>query len=373
MTNQLPSRGPDYGIAKILRGFPNFEDYYQGLSRGIPIALSPYGSKTMGREQNAATNYAALSGALATQVVDTFAVDSAGCDGVHSPNLLDALPTVLGASCVFMLPRPVGANGNPYAPDFLPMYKLIWRTRGIDTFAQTQLPYHANLRGFRYVDSHLTTELGFSGTRVLTNQAAQRAVMMTTEETIRLTSPRATPDPPSELSNLGYQTGLDIGVQPAPQYGEARIFVDGDFNYPFVQGPILPFVGAYSEVNGVTNQPYVYADIGQNPLTSAGNDASASNGVGAGVGLAARAQTSHVSYSTVAKGDEVIVLVYNLPAGGSLTTPGVYDFDSSDDLNFSLTFGRGGYANPGGSILSPRKPYFPNGVPFGVYLIQGHG
>lgn len=366
--NQMPSRGPDYGMAKILRGFPNFEDYYQGLGRGIPIALSEYGSKTDGRERNAAANYGALSSALSKQVEGGAAVDG-NVDGIHSPNLVDGIPTVFGSNCVFMLPRPFIFASDPYNPDFLPMYKLIWRVRAVDTFAKTQLPFHANLRGFRYQDTQVTSQPGFAGDPVLAGDAAQRAVMMTVEETIRLTSPRAAPDPISPLSNLGYQASLDLGVQPAPPYGQARLFVDGDFNVPFIQGPILPFVGGNAELNSDTGKSYVYADLGQNPLAAVSG---VGNLLSDSIALAARAQVSHVSYSTVAKGDEVIVLVYNVPSGGSLETPGLYNFDGGNDIGISCLFGRGGYENPFGSMINPQKPFFPNGAPFGVYLIQGH-
>lgn len=361
MSPQQPSRGPDYGIAKILRGFPNFEDIYQGLSRGIPIALSEYGSKTMGRERNAAANYAAISGALSKQTLGGDPVDSANVDGIHSPNLVDAIPTVLGANCVFMLPRPLAATA-----DFFPMYKLIWRLRSLDTFAKTQLPFHANLRGFRYQDPMLTTQEGFDGDPVLTGLAAQRGVMATVAETIRFTSPRAETAP---LSRLGYQAAVDLGMQPDVEYGEVRSFDQGEGVASFVQGPILPFVGPYAEVNGTTGNPYVYADLGQNPLAKTGG---AGVPLGDNLALLARSQVSHVSYSTVAKGDEVIVLVYNAAPGGDLASPGVYNFDGGVDFTFSCLFGRGGYENPFSSMLNPQKPFFPNGALFGAYLIQGH-
>lgn len=367
--NQAPSRGPDYGIAKILRGFSGFEDIYQGLSRGIPIALSPYGSKTGGREQNAASNYAALSSALAKQTVGGDPVDG-NVDGIHSPNLVDAVPTVFGANCVFMLPRPTTSVDNPEDPLFEPMYKLIWRTRTIDTFAKSQLPFHANLRGFRYQDTQITTQLGYQNVStgpVLTGLAAQRAVLATVEETLRFTPTPPTTDP---LAKLAYQPALDLGVQPAPPYGEIRAFDQGEGIAPFTQGPILPFVGPYAEINTTTGRPYVYGDLGQNPITAA---ASLGLSLGDQVALTTRAQVSHVSYSTVAKGDEVIILVYNVPKGGSVVAPGTYNFDAGEDFLFSCLFGRGGYENPFGSIINPQKPLFPNGTPFGVYLVQGHG
>jgi hypothetical protein len=357
MSPQQPSRGPDYGIAKILRGFPNFEDIYQGLSRGIPIALSEYGSKTMGRERNAAANYAAISGALSKQTLGGDPVDSANVDGIHSPNLVDGLPTVFGSNCVFLFPRVQTDNeGSPLQPT----YKLIWRVRGIDSFAKTQLPYHTNLRGFRYSDTHVTSPDGFSGPAVLTGAAAQRAVIATTEETIRFTSPRST-EP--TLSNLGYQAANDLVVQPQPPYGEIRSFVSGDIVSNFVQGPILPFVGGNAELNVTTGKPYVYADLGQNPISSA------TGLTGLPIANTARAQVSHVSYSTVAKGDEVIILVYNLLEGATLEELGTYDFDDGTDFQFSCMFGRGGYRADEGNL---EPPLFPNGVPFGVYLIQGH-
>lgn len=365
--HQLPSRGPDYGMAKILRGFSGFEDIYQGLSRGIPIALSTYQSKTGGREPNAAANYGALSAALASQQLAGDPVDG-NADGIHSLNLVDAVPTVFGSNCVFMLPRPTSAVDNPEDPQYEPMYKLIWRTRSIDTFAKSQLPFHANLRGFRYQDTQITTQLGYQNAAsgpVLAGLAAQRAVLMTVEETLRFTSPQASTDP---LAKLGYQEPVDLGLQPAPPYGELRAFDQGEGVTRFAQGPILPFVGPYAEVNATTGNPYVYADLGQNPIT-----ASASFGTALGDSLAVttRAQVSHVSYSTVAKGDEVIVLVYNLPKGGSVVEPGTYDFDAANDFLFSCLFGRGGYVNPFGNS-GGQGPLFPQGVPFGVYLIQGN-
>lgn len=356
MSPQQPSRGPDYGIAKILRGFPNFEDYYQGLSRGIPIALSEYGSKTMGRERNAAANYGAISGGLANQTIGGDPVDGS-TDGIHSPNLSDGIPTVFGSNCVFLFPRVQTDNeASPYQP----AYKLIWRVRSLDSFAKTQLPFHANLRGYRYSDTHVTTPAGFADDPVLAGKAAQRAVISTTEETIRFTTARSA-DP--SLSNLGYQASNDLVVQPQPPYGEIRSFTSDDVVSNFVQGPILPFAGGYAELNPTTGKQYTYADLGQSPLSGATGPS------GLAIANTARAQVSHVSYSTVAKGDEVIVLVYNLLEGAVFSEVKTYNFDDGTDFQFSCMFGRGGYE---ANEADGAPPLFPNGAPFGVYLIQGH-
>ena len=351
--NQLPSRGPDYGIAKILRGFPNFEDYYQGLSRGIPIALMPYPNATHGRDASASNNYEALSRSLSAQAVGTGpSADSELVDGAFSPNLLQGTPVTFGSNVVFALPRPNESSGGF-------TYKIIWRIRAAELFALTQAPYHSITRGYRYSDPDVSTTNGWNAaTPVFAGKAASRSVLATFEEVIRLTQSPGT-DPVAE--DLGEQKALDLGITPSAQYAFPKVFATVPPG-AITQSPILPFVGGNAETNPTTGKPYVFGEYGQSPLVGA---ATSGTLTGRLYGTYLRNNVSHVTYTTKAKGDEAIVVVYR--SNLSLGTEGTYNFNSGADFLVSALFGRGGYTPPDGesSVL------FPSGTPFGVYLIQG--
>lgn len=355
--HQLPSRGPDYGIAKILRGYKNFEDIYQGMPLSYPIALSLYGSQTGGRDPQAQANYQSLSAQLNAQVAGpSTSADAAGVDGATSPNLIAGVPTVFGANAVFGIPRSL-------QPDLTSTYvfKIIWRIRTIDLFAKTQNPYHAVLNGYRYTDGGISTAEGWGATPpVFGGKAAQRASIATFEETIRFTHEPAS-DATSPERLMGQQTALDLCLQPSATYAKATRLGPGGPDA--LKSPLLPFVGGKADVNLTTNQPYVIGDVGQDPLTGV---YTVSGGLGPGLAATIRNNISHVTYSTVAKGDECVVLVYPRPL--SFGEVGTYNFDDVEgDLFFSFLFGRGGYKTPEGQPA----PLLPNGAASGVYLIQG--
>lgn len=357
MNNRAAQQAPDYGIAKLLRGFPNFEDYYQGQTRGTPIALGQ-SPATMGRDAQAQANYGTLSAQLAKQTGGAGPSADGNVDGATSPNLLEGIPVTLGANVIFAFPRPLDDNLGF-------TYKIIWRLRTADIYAQTRIPYHSVLRGFRYTDKEITTGDGWnpSGDSTFAGQAAQRAVIATFEETIRYTQTPGTGEP---AQYLGQQTALDLGLTPEPSSAFTTTFV-GEPSGTAQLAPILPFVGGNAQNNVTTGKQFVYGEYGQNPLVGAG---SSGTDIGRLLALAVRNGTSHVTYSTVAKGDEAIVLVYRSNLDN--TTPGDYDFDSPSDFPLSAFFGRGGYQGLDEGTGTPRI-LFPTGTSFGAYLIQGFG
>ena len=358
--NQLPSRGPDYGIAKILRGFPNFEDYYQGMPVTYPVALTPWGSPNMGRDPIAKANYDALSSRLAAQNGGAGqGATSPGVDGKTSPNLLEGQQTTFGANCVFGVPR-----SSPVLEGAQFVYKFIWRIRALDLFERSGKPYHSVLGGYTYSDPYVSTDDGFTGEPVFIGDAAKRGVIATFEETLRFTEPR--PDQPSIDNKLGLQQAVDVGLQPIDSYAWPQSLYNGSTGATSLGSPLLPFAGAHGMVNPVTGKIVVPGEYGQNPLVST----AATGGVTGQIDAASwRNDVSLVTYSTTAKGDECLVIVYpQLLSNFPPESIPLYDFDDTDmNLNLSMTFGRGGYKNPYGLPT----PFLPDGAPFGVYLIQG--
>ncbi len=352
MTNQMPPRGPDYSMSRPLRGFPGFEDYYQGLSRKTPIALCDYANPYGGRDQLAAQNYAALSQALAAQAAGAGpAADAAGVDGLTSPNLLQGVPVTFGANVMVALPRmPLAFTTGVLT------YQLVWRLRSPAAYALNGLPYHSLLGDETYVDALISSDDGWDpATAVFSGKAAQRAVIASFSETIRVPEAAAMVDP---FSKLQLVDGVDLGIKPIAGFGWDAQFPSGEGGFPsdYQYGPILPFVGGNGMLNTLTNKSFVYGEFGQNPIATTGPAMPAPNADGA---VQFRNTVSHITYTTRAKGDELIVLV-NMSVGDG--DPATYDFDSPPDSITSTFFGRGGYATP----------KFPKGLPFGVYIIQGY-
>lgn len=347
--NQQPSRGPDYGIAKILRGFTDFEDYYQGLSRGTPIALSPWGSRNQGRDAVAKSNYDALSSQLAQQTASVGPpADASSVDGATSPELLEGLSLTLGANVVFAFP--VNANA---------VYKITWRLRTADFYAASRQPYHSVLQGYRYADTAVSTQNGKDADTVYAGKAAARAVVGSWEENIRITQA-----PPTGSPELGQQVASDFVLNPAGIFQFTETITVGELAVATPISPILPFVGGNAAVNPVTGKTYVPGEYGQSPLVKAINDGSEG---GTAMALQNRTAITHVTYTTRAKADECVVTVFPEAVITSPDSLGTYDFDA-DDQFLSLCFGRGGYEGP----FNASGPLFPQGIPYGVYVIQGY-
>jgi len=355
--SESTENGPNYGMGFLLRGFPNFEDYYQGLPNSRPIALSPAKSGNQGRDKQAKANYDRLSQQLAKQVNGLSpAAASDGVDGSTSPNLLEALPMAFGVNSMFLLPRP---------PDNMTItYEIIWRMLTPDTYDKTNKPFQLASEGYRYVDQGVQSTNGFfpAGQGVFSGKAAERSLIFSVSETIRLTSPQAT-DRPEAYRTI--QTARDLAIIASPAYGAEVTLVspqgEGAVEATFQDGPILPFEGYNGEVNSATGKRYVFAEYGQTPMGGFQ--------VGAGIGTGSppperaeraaqyRTQTSHVSYTTRAKGNECLVLVY------SGSSPDNYNFDIGVDLYVSKFFGRGGFEDP----------VSPDGLPYGVIVVPGWG
>jgi len=351
MTNQMPPRGPDYSMARVLRGFRNFEDYYQGLNRKTPLALSEYGSATFGRDELAGLNFDALSSRLAAQAEGAGpAADSPGVDGLTSPNLLQGVPVTFGANTMFAFPRlPMGYTTGVYT------YQIIWRLRSPAAFDLNNLPYHSPLGDERYTDRLMSSDGGWDpATAVFTGKAAQRAVIGSFVESVRIPESQGMVDP---FQNLAQVDEKDVGLKPYPGFGWQLSFPagEGGFGADGQYAPILPMVGGNGNLNTITNKRFVYGEYGQNPI--AGTIGMPSSN--AEEALKFRNTVSHVTYTTRAKGDEAIVIVNMAISDGD---PPDYDFDSPPDALTSVLFGRGGYA----------APRYPNGIPFGVIMIQGY-
>jgi hypothetical protein len=350
--------GPNYGMGTILRGFPNFEDIYQGLPNSLPIALTPYKSGNQGRDKQAKKNYDRLSQQLAKQVSGLSpAAQSDGVDGATSPNLIEGLPMAFGVNAMFLLPRP--------PVNMTMIYQIVWRMLTPDTYGETSKPFQLSADGYRFVDQAVNTPNGFfPGVEgVFAGKAAERSLIFTVGETIRLTSPPSPPYPdPNSYRTI--QTARDLGVVASPSYGvEVAVESPGEVPVPgfFQGGPVLPFVGYNGQLNAVTGKSFVYGEFGQTPMGAF------EVGVGLGTGtppsehaqqaVQYRTQTSHVSYTTRAKGNECMVLAYIEPDGEN------WNFNLGVMNYMSKFFGRGGFD----------EPLTPNGIPYGVIVIPGWG
>lgn len=350
-SQQMPPRGPDYSMGVVLRGYQNFEDIYQGMSRQYPIALSRYQSDTSGRDATAKANYDILSPQLAAQGSIGPSADGP-VDGATSPNLLAGEPCTYGANTTFFLPRTFGDDHYTY--------KIVWRTRTPAIFDQNGLPYHMPEGDARYKDGNVNTEAGWKGgAPVFTGKAAQRAIIMSTTETVRLPTTPSDTDP---LSLLAQVQQKDIGLEGFEPFGYLQELGSGEDTSGFRRGPLLPFVGGRGDVNPTTGKTYVPGEFGQSPMaaTMINNFNSA---ILQQIAPFQRNSASMVSYTTKAKGDEYMVLLWPNIAG-----TGTYDFDTDADGIISVMFGRGGYQGAFGAS----SPLYPDGLPFGVVVIQGY-
>jgi hypothetical protein len=349
--HQMPPRGPDYSMGVTLRGYKNFEDIYQGMSRQYPIALSRYGSITQGRDAAAKQNYDILSPQLAQQGSLGPAADG-NVDGATSPNLLAGEPCTYGANTTFFLPRLFGDDHYTY--------QIVWRTRTPAIFDKNGLPYHMPEGDLRYQDGNVNTQNGWKGGQpVFTGKAAERAIIMSTTETVRMPT---TPDETDPLRDLSRVQAKDIGIVPFECFGYPEILEGGDDDSEMRRGPLLPFVGGRGDVNPTTGKTYVAGEYGQSPL-SATMVGGVSKLALQQIAPVTRNGVSMVSYTTKAKGDEFVVLLWPSVGGGS-----TYDFDGGLDFYVSVMFGRGGYVNGARS----GKILYPDGLPFGVVVIQGY-
>jgi hypothetical protein len=350
--------GPNYGMGTILRGFPNFEDIYQGMSSGYPIALSPYQSGNQGRDAQAKKNYDRLSRALSKQTAyNGPAAQSDGVDGATGPNLLEGVPCTFGANTIFFLPRP--STGSVFT------YRFVWRLLTPDTYAETKKPFQLNASGFRYVDQAVQSSNGFypGDNGVIAGKAAERSLIFTTEDTLRVTASNGTLGPLDPLNGMWRQQAKTLGVQSFPDFGqELTISSPNDGLEATVKlSPLLPFLGYNAEENFTTGATYVFGELGQLPI----GGYQASPALPAPEQRAIRAAerrtlTSFATYTTRAKGNELLILVYPNVAPGEST----YNFDLNPYAEASLFFGRGGYTNPSQDPLN---------TPVGVVMIPGWG
>lgn len=353
-SQQMPPRGPDYSMGVTLRGYQNFEDIYQGMSRQYPLALSRYGSITGGRDRTAKQNYDVLSPQLAAQGSAGPSVDGP-VNGATGPNLLEGEACTYGANTTFLFPR--GFDNNHFS------YEIVWRLRTPATYSEDNLPYHQPEGDLRYEDGNINTQNGWKGgAPVFTGKAAQRAIINSVSETVRLPQPVAGSSP---LSDLAQVQSKDIGLEIFPPFGYTQVLTFGEEEVDasaMRRGPLLPFVGGRGDVNPTTGQVYVSGEYGQSPVS-----ASMINGVSSDIlqqlSPLYRNSVSLVPYTTKAKGDEYVILMWTAISGA-----GTYDFDDNTDFYTSLVFGRGGYktGNGNGKVVNP------NGMPFGVVVVQGY-
>ncbi len=272
-----------FGIARVLRPFPNFERTYQGQEITIPIAFP---------------------GTLDV---------NAGRLGV-SPYLLAGIPVPLGGKVQLWFPAVVGHAGEgPNVFDY--KYMLIWRLRNIGDLERSsgQQPYHLRKEGAGAPDTYLAPA---SPRRVVFPAATETVVYQQAEPSA--VAPLITA-PGAGLGNLRTDA-IDV---PSDQADDLSVF-------PTAALPFLP-PGSPSFANQFP--------IGSSNTTPLGAyqqgvlDPAQSN-------LAPYALFR--PYFTVAKGDELLIICFR---NNSTETTTTWDF-ATVDREFSNLYGTDAYGTP---------------------------
>ncbi len=137
MSSQSVLVTPDFSMARILRGYTDFEDIYQDTDQKYPIYLSdrksgkdPISEVAYGR---ISAQYRANAGTLPLDNNDT------GVD----PWLQRGVPVPLGAQCALYFPYISSAS----TPSRGYNYFLIWRVRSSSSYNQLRQPFHSPFNG----------------------------------------------------------------------------------------------------------------------------------------------------------------------------------------------------------------------------------
>ena len=329
MSKSSPQKGvlvvPEFGITKILRGYDDFEDVYQG--QGIDNNVIWLSDRKDGKDPQAALAFKKLQAEVDANggVIPPLGLTS-NDTGVN-PWLQRGLPVPLGASIVMYLPYAQGYSVSGEAFFNLPLkYIVAWRNRSVSAQGLNRQPYHQAFDGLGQTDDgrlNALTATG-AGTHIFSGAATARRVIQAFWEPLRYAQaePPLTGGPAIEdVWELTFRTAPDVAQTPLP--------------------PLFPYLKT------LTPAP--------NPTLGALGQGSLKNN---------NTFPFYVPVSTKVKGDELLI---GVTLDTSNISPGAgFNFDAGAYI-LSLAFGRAGYITGDPSIATPLVP----NRQLGVYVTTG--
>jgi hypothetical protein len=299
----------EFSIAKIARGYTNFEDVYQGQAVDVPVFLS---DKVSGKDDLALDSYGKLKAQYDRN--GGFGGGLTAADNGISPFLVAGIPVPMGSLVSVLLPNVPGSFDGGVTPALT--YHLIWRMRSVGKFRTDRAPYHLAFDGKGQSDDG-SLDVGPVGAAKFAGASEIRQLIVGSQEVIRF------PQTPS--SGAWAEENLWALAQNTQVTTQLK-------------RPLFPAFGGTEVAEGDIQQGYLKNGQGNFPL--------------------------YVPYLTRAMGDELLVAVTAVSDPAATT----WDFDGAH-FNVSLAFGRAGYVTGKSQLATPLKP----NPQIGVYVMTGVG
>jgi len=307
---------PDYSMSRLLRGYVNFEDQYQGEPTTQVIWLS---DRKDGKDPLAKVAFDSLRAQYQRQG-KTFSPPLTDNETGVDPFLIRGLPVPIGAWVILYLP--VCANAVSGSLQFI----VGWRLRGLDAYATARAPYHQADEGDGRNDDGSTyaSQMGLGAVQIFDGAAMRRRLIISGWQSLRYPPAYSALAPtPVEKFQIESFGGYDDGVQ--------GIFAGDQGNFP-----------------GIVPDTKVIPALSQGILPNATNTT-----------------TFYHPIVIKALGDEMLLGVRPQNANAEVN----YDFND-DELELSYYFGRNGFNASAGTGFG--TPLVPN-EQLGVYVVTGTG
>lgn len=299
-----------YGFFKVLRGYENFEDIYQGLT--VDANVIPLGTTKLGLDPEAADLLGKLRADYRAQ--GAYPVDAPG-NGI-SPFLMEGVPVPIGSTLKLWLPRITFAASRSTTRYF---YLIAWRIRSAQAYERNQRSqFHSPFDGAGPSDDGSNDMDDSLGGAKLGSLASARRIMYSgwTSSRYAQTEPTSTGD---FATQRVYPTKYTVDLS-TPIYRTS---------YPGIASGTVSY-GNFSQ--GIYTDP-TYADIA--PFFDILN--------------------------VPCEGDELLICLGRENDGEAYST---WDFtDATQDQIVSRMFGRDGYTNAQGKTVPLSE--------FGVLVASG--
>lgn len=319
---------PEFGIVKVLRGYSDFEDQYQGKRiQGNVIWLS---DRKDGKDPQAAVAFKKLQ----SEVDKNGGVIPGGGltsnDTAINPWFQRGLPVPLGSTVIVYLPYAAGVGTQGEVTYPLPFqYVVAWRNRSSSVNALQRQPYHSAFDGLGEPDDGRNAAFTATGVAspIFSGQATARRVIQAFWDPLRYaqTEPAAGDLSVEDVWANSFRTNPSGDLTLAPQ------------------PPLFPYFKTVPPAPNPT-----YGSLGQGAIKNNTLDR----------------YPNYVPVSLKAKGDEMMIGVM-MDTSATISIP-TFDFDNNAFL-LSVFFGRSGYVTGNASLATPLK----QNKSLGVFVTTG--